>query len=255
MLSVLRFKNIGGSINGKFLNQKIKGKATGEKGCWSGTNNKLNLACNTWTYHWQKTWRLVTQHEVLYVLLLLLLLMFMSRRCQASYFTVAQALPIVLPSISPYTFLRLVAKFVGKLETTLRIAQLLSANCELPNEVATFIRHELDSELRDRRNTLFFFCLCSNRVNPVLLSLPGKASRCCFFHRYVIFNNKWHNHFFGFDFKGYKPMPNEAFPRIASTLGHTTGKGCTRAWICLCNGYFIDCFFDYLSLAIFFTCV
>ena len=56
MLSVLRFKNIGGSINGKFLNQKIKGKATGEKGCWSGTNNKLNLACNTWTYHWQKTW-------------------------------------------------------------------------------------------------------------------------------------------------------------------------------------------------------
>ena len=179
----------------------------------------------------------------------------MSRRCQASYFTVAQALPIVLPSISPYTFLRLVAIFVGKLETTLRIAQLLSANCELPNEVATFIRHELDSELRDRRNTLFFFCLCSNRVNPVLLSLPGKASRCCFFHRYVIFNNKWHNHFFGFDFKGYKPMPNEAFPRIASTLGHTTGKGCTRAWICLCNGYFIDCFFDYLSLAIFFTCV
>ena len=50
-------------------------------------------------------------------------------------------------------------------------------------------------------------------------------------------------------------MPNEAFPRIASSLGHTTGKGCTRAWICLCNGYFIDCFFDYLSLAIFFTCV
>ena len=59
MLSVLRFKNIGGSINGKFLNQKIKGKATGEKGCWSGTNNKLNLACNTWTYHWQKTWWLI----------------------------------------------------------------------------------------------------------------------------------------------------------------------------------------------------
>lgn len=160
-------------------------------------------------------------------------MMFMSRRCQASYFTVAQALSIVLPSISPYTFLWLVAKFVGKLETTLRIAQLLSANCELPNEVATFIRHELDSKLRDTRN----------RVNPVLLSLPGNASRCCFFHRYVIFNNKWNNHFFGFDFKGYKPMPNEAFPRIASSLGHTTGKGCTRAWIDLCNGYFIDCLF------------
>ena len=88
-----------------------------------------------------------------------------------------------------------------------------------------------------------FFCLCAKRVNPVLLSLPGKASRCYFFHRYVIFNNKWNNHFFGFDFKGYKPMPNEAFPRIASTLGHTTGKGCTRAWIYLCNGYFIDCLF------------
>ena len=110
--------------------------------------------------------------------------MFMSRRCQASYFTVAQALPIILPSISP-----------------------------------------------------------SKRVNPVLLSLHGKASRCCFFHRYVIFNNKWNNHFFGFDLKGYKPMPNEAFPRIASSLGHTTGKGCTRAWIFLCNGYFIDCLF------------
>ena len=88
-----------------------------------------------------------------------------------------------------------------------------------------------------------FFCLWSKRVNPVLLSLPGNASRCCFFHRYVIFNNKWNNHFFGFDFKGYKPMPNEAFPRIASSLGHTTGKGCTRAWIYLCNGYFIDCLF------------
>lgn len=122
--------------------------------------------------------------KAFYVLLLLLLLMFMSRRCQAGYFTVAQALPIILPSISP-----------------------------------------------------------SKRVNPVLLSLHGKASRCCFFHRYVIFNNKWNNHFFGFDLKGYKPMPNEAFPRIASSLGHTTGKGCTRAWIFLCNGYFIDCLF------------
>ena len=81
----------------------------------------------------------------------------MSRSCEASYFTVAQSLPIVLPSISPYTFLRLVAKFVGKLETTSRIAQLLSANCKLPNEVVTFIRHELDSKLRDRRNTLYFF--------------------------------------------------------------------------------------------------
>lgn len=38
-------------------------------------------------------------------------------------------------------------------------------------------------------------------------------------------------------------MPNEAFPKIASSLGHTTGKGCTRAWIDLCNGYFIDCLF------------
>ena len=94
-----------------------------------------------------------------FLLLLFLLMMFMSRRCQASYFTVAQALSIVLPSISPYTFLWLVAKFVGKLETTLRIAQLLSANCELPNEVATFIRHELDSKLRDTRNTLFFLLM------------------------------------------------------------------------------------------------
>ena len=92
-------------------------------------------------------------------MLLLLLLMFMSRRWQASYFTVAQALPIVLPSISPYTFLWLVAKFVGKLETTLLIAQLLSANCELRNEVATFIRHELDSKLQDRRNMLFFLLM------------------------------------------------------------------------------------------------
>ena len=54
----------------------------------------------------------------------------------------------------------------------------------------------------------------------------------------------WNNHFFGFDFKGYKQMPNEAFPRVASTLGHITEKGCTLASIYLiCSGYFIDCLF------------
>ena len=187
-----------------------------------------------------------------FLLLFFLLMMFMSRRCQASYFTVAQALSIVLPSISPYTFLWLVAKFVGKLETTLRIAQLLSANCELPNEVATFIRHELDSKLRDTRNTLFFFCLWSKRVNPVLLSLPGNASRCCLFHRYVIFNNKWNNHFFGFDFKGYKPMLIEAFQELQALWDTLRGRVVLRrGFICVMDILFTV----YLSLAIFFTCV
>ena len=161
MLSVLRFKNIGGSINGKFLNQKIKGKATGEKGCWSGTNNKLNLACNTWTYHWQETWWLVLNVILKRKWTSEANVKANTKFCMFCFVVVVDVYvkklpPIVLPSISPYTFLRLVAKFVGKLETTLRIAQLLSANCKLPNEVATFIRHELDSKLQDRRNTLYF---------------------------------------------------------------------------------------------------
>ena len=83
--------------------------------------------------------------------------------------------------------------------------------------------------------------LCSKRENTVLLSLPGKENRCRFFHRCVIFNNfQVDNHFFGFDFKGYKPVSNEAFPRVASALGHITEK---EDLFNLCSGYFIDCLF------------
>ena len=141
-----------------------------------------------------------------------------------------------------------IGNYVTNRPITIRKLQTSKRSCNFYSARTGF-------ETTRQEEYVVFSCLWSNRVNPVLLSLPGNASKCCFFHRYVIFNNKWHNHFFGFDFKGYTPMPNEAFPRITSTLGHTTGKGCTRAWICLCNGYFIDCFFDYLSLAIFFTCV
>ena len=184
MLSVLRFKNIGGSINGKFLNQKIKGKATGGKGCWSGTNNKLNLACNTWTYHWQKTWRLVLnvifkksekrgkckgKHEVFNVLFCCCCCWCL---CQGG---AKQVTSLLHRRFHHIFFLLRVAKFFGKLETTLRIAQLLSVNCELRCEVATFIRHELDSELRDGRNKLFFL-LMFQKSKPCTL-IPAWESK------------------------------------------------------------------------------